>query len=150
MTVEGAREKFAGWIAQRGGVAVWPCINLSNLTGPCFTPALREEDKPLTAECPEIAHIRFPTQKPGWQYGERSEVITDIARFKFAIGMKEVARFRVALRMGGQGMSLKLTDGATRRLNKRLDKAGKDARYHFDYASQEAVIEVPVWEEKDA
>jgi hypothetical protein len=130
MTVPGSRERFATWIAERGGIAVWPCVNLSNLTGPCFTPALTDGK---------------PTGKPGWQYGNATETVTDLARFRFATGMKEVARFRVALRMGGNGMSMKLTDGASRRLNKRLEKAGDDARYRFDYATQEAVIEVPVW-----
>lgn len=131
MTVPGSREKFAEWIEKRGGIAVWPCVNLSNMTGPCFTPALSESGE--------------PTPKPGWQYGARVEVVTDLARFKFAKSMKEVDRFRVALRRSGNGLMVKLTDASSAKLRKRLDKAGEDARYHFDYETQEAVITVPEW-----
>ena len=40
-------------------------------------------------------------------------------------------------------MSLKVTDGGTRRIRKEVGKAGEDAWYEFDYGTQEAVIFVP-------
>lgn len=131
MTVPGAKEKFTAWIAGRGGVAVWPCVNLSNLTGPTFTPALTDGK---------------PTTKPGWQYGPCCETITDLSRFRFAREVKEVKRFRVAVRPKSSGMAFKLTKGSAERLKRAIEKAGGDSVYRFDYEHQEAVIEVPVWE----
>ena len=40
-------------------------------------------------------------------------------------------------------MTMKLTDGATRRVRRAVAAAGKDAWYAFDYGTQEAVILVP-------
>lgn len=131
--VPGAKEKFEEWIKSRGGVAVWPNVNLSNAgQGPTFTPAETERGQPTT--------------KPSWQVDSRPcEIVTNLARFRFAKEMREVDRFRVAVRMGAQGFTIKLTDSASEKLRKRLEKAGENARYRFDYGTQEAVIEVPVW-----
>ena len=44
MSVPGARERVAAWIKDRGGVAIWPNINLSDAgKGPTFTPAVTDE-----------------------------------------------------------------------------------------------------------
>ena len=46
---------------------------------------------------------------------------------------KEVKRFHVAVRLGSQGMSYKVTDGGTRRIRAEVEKAGDGAYYTFDY-----------------
>jgi hypothetical protein len=128
--VPGARKKFETWIRDRGGVQVWNNLNFSNPdAGQQFTPA-------LTAG--------IPTGKPHWSVG-RGEVITDINRFQFVKSWKEVKRFRVGVRMGRQGLSLKVTDGGTRRIRAACDKY-PGSSYRFDYMTQEAIIEVPEFE----
>lgn len=129
MSVPGAQEKFAAWIKDRGGVAVWPNVNLSDPgKGPTFTPVVTDGK---------------PTPRPHWSVAsEPAEIVTNIDRFKF-LTLKEVDRFHVAVRVGSQGTMLKLTDASSAKLRKRLDKYGDGARYHFDFDSQEAVIEVP-------
>ena len=135
--VLGAKEKFAEWIKSRGGVMVWHCVNLSNLTGPTFTPAL--------TEYPPTRGL-VQTRKPSWTVSSLpGETITDLARFRFAKELKEVRRFRVAIRPSSNGMAMKLTDASSKRVRAATDKAGDEATYRFDYETQEAVIEVPVW-----
>jgi hypothetical protein len=56
---------------------------------------------------------------------------------------KEVKRFRVGIRMGSQGLRVKVTDGGSRRIRREVAKAGAGATYTFDYMTQEAVILVP-------
>ena len=130
--IPGVKEKMIGWIENRGGVQVWDNINLSDPgAGQIFTPALTEDGK------------EYP--KPKWTH-KRGEVVTEISRFRFVKKMVEVKRFYVAIRMGSQGLSMKCTDGATRKIRRACAKAGPDASYRFDYGTQEAVIEIPEWE----
>jgi hypothetical protein len=118
-----------GWINNRGGVAVWPSVNMSNLGASWSTPALTKEGE--------------PTPKPTWQADSKpSQVITDPADI-VVVMRKEVKRFHVAVRMGAQGFMLKLTDASARKLRAALDKAGDKASHHFDYETQEAVITMP-------
>lgn len=140
----GCRERFKKWIAERGGVRLWNNANLSDPdAGMMFTPAKTEK----TAECePED----YP--KPHWSRTE-GELVTDINRFKFVVKMHEVKRFHVATRMGGNGMSIKVTDGGSRRIDSACNKAtetyGRPASYEFDYEDEDeenAVILVPIWE----
>jgi len=132
------RNRFAQWIADRGGVARWENINLSDPgAGDRFTPALTEEGE------------SYPS--PHWSV-RLAEVVTDISRFRFVKEVREVKRFYVAVRRGTNGLMLKLTDGAGRRLQKALARAKEshnvdDAFYHFDYMTQECVISIPIWEE---
>jgi hypothetical protein len=132
--VPSVREQFEEWIRERGGVAVWENANLSNPSaGAMFTPLYT--DGKLTPQ-------------PSWQTVSTPAVVTDIARFRFVLEMREMDRLRVATRVGSQGLSLKLTDLSAKRLRKRLDKAGDEAMYRFDFDTQEAVIEIPLWEEE--
>lgn len=136
----GVKAQFEHWIATRGGVIVWKNINFSDPgAGNIFTPATTQDGKPGR------------DAKPRWSH-EYSETVTDIKRFKFTAALKEVKRFRVGVRMGSQGMSLKVTDGGTRRIRKECAKAKEkynaEAKYRFDYETQEAVIEIVV-PEKD-
>ena len=127
---EGAKETFRGWIVGRGGIRVWDNMNLSDPSaGPMFTPAFAGDGKP------------YP--KPHWSRQE-GELVTSIDRFQFVLP-KEVKRIKIAVRMGAQGLSLKLTDASSRKLNRAMDKIreeyGIDPVYHFE--GREAVISIP-------
>jgi hypothetical protein len=119
--------KFREWIASRGGVAVWPSVNLSNLDTSWSTPALTPEGA--------------PTPRPSWQSADApSYVITSEADVRVTL-RKEVKRFRVALRRAG--LTVKVTDAGSRKIRAECEKAGADASYEFDYETQEAVITAP-------
>ncbi len=118
------------WMKTRGGIAIWRSRDLSDPGRSVTTPRLQESGEPTT--------------KPGWQYGnEPDQIITDPAEVWISVD-EEVKRFHVAVRMGSQGFSLKVTDGGTRRIRKEVEKAGEGAYYVFDYETQEAVILRPV------
>lgn len=127
VTAENA-EKISKWMRERGGIAVWSSINLSNLDAGWTTPARNEDGT--------------PAGKPSWQADEIPEIITDPAEVSVSFD-KEVGRFRVAVRRGSQGLSFKVTDGGTRRIRKAVAKAGEGAYYKFDYETQQAVIMAP-------
>lgn len=117
------------WLKHRGGVLVWKSINLSNPGASWTTPALQADGAPAV--------------RPSWEAAnEPARHITDPAEIE-VIALREVKRFRVALRRGSQGLSIKLTDASSARLRRELEKAGDQATYQFDYCSQEAVISVP-------
>lgn len=121
--IEANASLFWTWVRERGGVAVWPSVDLSNPVG-FSTPALTDGE---------------PTRKPHWRCAEEPTVFTDPEKIR-VFGRKEVKRFHVGLRRGRQGFSIKLTDGATRRVERELAKAGEGSTYEFDYDCQEAVI----------
>jgi hypothetical protein len=117
--------KVLKWFEETGGLQVWDSINLSNPGARWFTPNHQ------------------PPQKPNWQTStEHVLVITDQAQVGVAV-YKEVKRFRVALRVSGTGLYLKLTDAASRKLQKEMSRVGDEAVYKFDHTTQEAVILVP-------
>lgn len=121
--------KIAGWIRERGGLAVWPSIDLSDPGKQLLTPA-REKDGQ-------------PTFKPHWSVASEPKVIiTDPAEVEVCEDV-EVKRFRVGVRMGSQGMKMKVTDGGSRRIRAAVAKAGDGAYHVFDYETQEAVIMAP-------
>lgn len=126
-------EQFWQWLRERGGIAIWQSINLSNLGASWSTPARTPEGT--------------PTPKPTWQAAnEPARVITDPAEVVVVTG-REVKRFHVALRMGSQGLSMKLTDASTEHVRSAVAKAEAKhgaAWYEFDYDTQEAVIFIPV------
>ena len=125
--VEEYAPKFLEWIQKRGGVAVWKSINLSNPGASWSTPALTEDGK--------------PSQKPTWQAAnEPIKVVTDPEQIG-VLTVKELKRFRVAVEQ--HGLSLKVSDGSSRRIRSKVAKAGDDAYHVFDYETQEAVIMVP-------
>lgn len=121
--------RILDWLQHRGGLAIWPSINLANPAASWTTPALDAEGKPST--------------KPTWEAASTPErVITDISDVLVSVD-KEVKRFRVGVRMGSQGLMLKVTDGGTRRIRAAVAKAGAGAYHIFDYGTQEAVIMAP-------
>lgn len=121
--------KILDWMRTRGGIAVWVSVDLSS-PGECMiTPYLNMEGNVKT--------------KPHWRMDNTPErVITDPAMVVVSTDV-EVKRFRIALRIGSQGMSIKVSDGGSRRIRKEVEKAGDGAYYVFDYATQEAVIMKP-------
>ncbi|MFH2074527.1 MAG: hypothetical protein ABIJ57_04145 [Pseudomonadota bacterium] len=128
----GARIKFQDWISNRGGVRVWKNVSLPNTGGgEMFTPA----DDPDGG--------RYP--KPNWSVDCGETVITDINAFRFVKSWQERKRFHVAIRRGTWGLSFKCTDASSRKIWAKCEKF-PGSSYRFDYATQEAVIEVPEWE----
>jgi len=142
ITSSNARQVWE-WLQNRGGIAIWKSINLSNPGASWLCPFHDENGR--------------QKGKPTWQAeSQPSRIITDPAEVVVDVP-KEVRRFYVAVRMGGNGLSLKLTDGATRRVRAAVDKANiayakergldpddvQEAWYEFDYETQEAVILVP-------
>jgi len=112
------------WLRDRGGLAVWQSVNLSNLGQTWTTPALTEEGQP------------YP--KPSWKASDAPRIITDLSNVTVRVS-KEVKRFHIAIRPGAQGLNLKLTDGSKRKLDKALDTY-PGSWYRFDHSTQEAVI----------
>lgn len=118
-------QKFWDWICHRGGLAKWRSADLSCASKTWTTPALTVEGR--------------PTERQGWQMRDDPEIVTDPTLVE-VFTSKAVKRFRVGLRMGGNGMSLKCTDAASARIHREVEKAGDGAFYVFDYDTQEAVI----------
>lgn len=120
---------FKEWITSRGGIAVWTSVNLSDPGREVLTPAFQEDGTP------------YP--KPSWWCSDKpSEIVTDPNQVKLSQDI-EVKRFHVGVRTGSQGMSLKVTDGGSRRIRAAVEKAGDGSYHEFDYDTQEAVIMKP-------
>ena len=120
-------EKIWAWFQERGGIAIWKSLSLSDPSA-SWTSPLKGPD----GEAPT---------KPHWSAeNEPSEIITDPTQVLVNIP-KQVKRFRVGLRLGAQGMMVKCTDAASRRIRKECEKAGPNSWYEFD--EREAVIFVP-------
>jgi hypothetical protein len=115
------------WIANRGGIAVWNSIDLSDPTKEWFTPALDQDGNPY--------------KKPSWQADNNPTIVTETENV-LLFTSKEVKRFHVGIRKGSQGMVMKVTDAGSERIRKACEKF-KDSWYEFDYLTQDAVILVP-------
>lgn len=121
--------KILEWIKTRGGVLIWESINLSNPGASWTTPALDASGAPVT--------------KPNWQCAnEPVRKITDPAEID-VVTAEVVKRFHVGTRWG-DGLSIKVTDGGSRRIRsevaKAAEKTGKQAWYEFDYGSYENAL----------
>lgn len=116
--------RFWDWIQNRGGLAVWQSINMSNPGASWTTPADRVE-------------------KPTWEANDRPEkIVTDPDEVVVSVD-KEVKRFHVGVRRSN-GFMFKVTDGGSRRIRREVEKAGKGAYYIFDYEDYDnAVIIAP-------
>jgi len=114
------------WLKNRGGIAIWNSINLSN-PGASWTAPVNDEHG-------------NPKGKPTWQAANTpSRVITDASEVE-VITPREVSRLHIALQRG-DGFSIVLTDASTRKVRKAVEKAGPGAWYQFE--DKEAVIYVP-------
>lgn len=121
--------KIWDWIQNRGGIAVWKSINLSN-PGASWTTPCQDEKGNLVG-------------KPTWQADNvPAEIILNPADILVSKDV-EVKRFHVAIRVSGNGLMLKCTDASSGRIRKAVEKAGEGAYHRFDYGSQEAVIYAP-------
>jgi hypothetical protein len=121
------------WLRERGGIAIWGSVNLSN-PGKTWTAPVNDDKGQ-------------PKVKESWEMGEHPiRIITDPAEVLVVEG-KVYKRFHVAVRPSGNGLSLKVSDGGSRRLRMECQKAKEkcgDSWYEFDYGSFEnAVIFVP-------
>lgn len=117
------------WLKERGGLAVWGCLDLSD-PGKTWTTPLRNADG-------------TPKRKPHWAATEEPVmVVTKPEELAFSVDV-EAARFHVAVRRGG-GLNMELTDASSRKVRKAVEKAGDGAFHVFDYDTQEAVIMAPV------
>lgn len=137
--------KFADWIKNRGGVAVWKSINLSNLGASWSTPAWDvcpehvKRNAGNTSECSMFCSTdcpvchgtdQVPHPKPTWQADDAPKIVTDPAEIEVYESV-EVKRFHVAVRMAS--MMLKVSDGGSRKIRREVEKAGEGAFYEFDY-----------------
>jgi len=123
VSAENART-VAGWfLGIPPGVMVWDSVNLSHPGAQWLTP--------------------LGVGKPTWQVGDEPSLVITNPDDVGVVVMEEVKRFRVGIRMGTQGLSMKVTDGGTRRIRAAVEKAGEGATYTFDYETQEAVILAP-------
>lgn len=128
--IEENAARFNNWIKNRGGIARWDSLNLSNPGASWSTPALTEDGDPY--------------EKPTWQCSDKPKAVFTDPEEVGVETVEEVKRFRVGIRQGVQGLSLKVTDGGSRRIRKEIEKAGDGAYNVFDYMTQEAVIMKPV------
>ena len=127
---ESNAERMWTWLMDRGGIAVWSSINLANPGASWRTPAFTDENPP----------VLYP--KPNWQVSNTPQIITDPAEVEVTED-EEVNRFHVAVRMSSNGLTMKVTDGGSRRIKRAVAKAGEGAYYEFDDETQEAVIYRP-------
>lgn len=128
-------ESMLKWINNRGGVAVWRSVNLSNPGASWSTPATIRLGDCEGYDSSDDTIALHP--KPTWQAEDTPTIITDASGIGVE-GVQEVKRFRVGLRRSS--FAFKCTDGGSNRIRREVDKAGEGASFVFDYDTQEAVI----------
>ena len=122
--------KIHDWMLHRGGIFIWRSVNLSNPGASWTSPARDSKGKAYT--------------KPNWQCDNVPERhITNLVDVMVSTA-KEVKRFHVATRMGGNGLSIKVTDGGTRKIRAEVEKAKekyrKPAWYAFDDSAEKNAV----------
>ena len=138
-------DRVRGWLANRGGIAHWKSINLSNPGGSWSTPAtIRRGDCADPLKAGEDPNTILPYPKPNWQCPNQPSFVTTSENDVIVEVPVEFKRFRISLRGSSNGLSLKLTDASTAKIRRGVDQAaektGKDAWYEFDYENQQAII----------
>jgi hypothetical protein len=123
------------WLQSRKGIAIWKSVNLSNPGGSWSTPATirRGDCEGNVDDDDEI--IAYP--KPTWEAEDTPTIITDPAE----VGVFTCAlykAFRVGLRMG-DGLSLRLTDGAQRKVDRYLAECKEK---HGDSFYRKGVLDI--------
>ena len=123
--------KIHEWLTQRGGLAHWGSVDLSNPGKTWTTPRLNADGTPTAKP-----HYAATSEPVGF-----TENIADV----HVTEAKEVRRFRIAIRQSGNGLSFKLTDASSLKVRRAVEKAAAhvadgQAWHGFDYDSQEAVI----------
>ena len=146
---ESNAQKFWDWVKNRGGVAVWRSVNLSNpgksWSTPAFTrfgdtgPQPANGDASYRASSIDADKL-VPYPKPTWEADSKPERVVTSPDDIEVFTAKEHKRFHVAVRRGGQGFTLKVTDAGSRRIRREVAKAGEGAYYEFDYEAQDCVV----------
>lgn len=120
--------QILNWLQTRRGICIWSLADLGDPSFSLITPLHNADGSRVT--------------KPSWKCANNPRLIVDPAEVEVVV-TRETKRFHVAVRMGGQGLSMKLTEGASRRVRKEVMRAGVDAFYEFSYDTQEAIILLP-------
>ena len=117
---------LAEWMASRGGVLVWETAEIGGGgPGSWMTPALDAEGMPFG--------------RPTWRAYEKPSVLITSAA-DVTVRIDEVAdMFHVGVRRG-HGLSVVVTDGGKRRIDKALRKAGDGSYVKFDYVSHDNAV----------
>jgi len=109
--------KIRSWIVDRGGVAIWKSIDLS-----------RPEDQLLTPADNVV--------KPAY-YVENAPTIVDRLSDVGVYPETLYKRVRVALRVSGNGLSMKVTDHSREKVNKVCDQCKeKHGNVHYRNATE--------------
>jgi hypothetical protein len=130
--------RFLDWIRNRGGVAIWRSVNLSNPGASWSSPATIRKGDCEGQTGDEV----IPYPKPNWQCESQPTRVITSTDDVLVYTDKEVKRFRVALRCVS-AFQIKCSDASSKKIRKAVEAAGKGAHYVFDYETQEAVILAP-------
>jgi hypothetical protein len=123
--------KFKDWLSNRGGLAVWVSVDLSDLSESWTTPVNDSTGKPVGP----------PNWKCGGKDTKPDRIITDINEVQVLMP-KLVQRLPVALKRSG--MKTFLTPASEKKLKKAVEKAGAGAWYEKGgFFEKEMLIFVP-------
>ena len=93
--------KIWGWLQDRGGIAIWQSVNLSNAGASWTTPNEQADGT--------------KTNKPTWQAEDRpSRIITDPAEVMWVLGSQRVAKAHIT--SAGSVMSISSSTTMTSRV----------------------------------
>ena len=145
-----AAPQLLDWLKTRGGLALWRTMDLA-LWRTMDLALWRTMDLRVTGRswtCP-MNDDRGNVKGRPYHDSETAPYRTITSTDDVLVSVdREVKRFHIGLhiglRMGSQGLCVKLTDGATRRVNAAVEKAGLGAYHLFDYGVQDAVIMAPI------
>jgi len=118
-------EQVANWIDTGRGVAHWRSVDLSDLGANWLTPGDAD-------------------MRPHWKADRQPAVIEHDPEKVGVIAYEEATRYRVGIRLRGNGTGYKVTDASSDRIRRSLRKYGEGSTYYFDYETQEAVILAPL------
>lgn len=102
------------WLKERGGVAIWRSVNLSNPGAEWLTPYLNDKGEQIG--------------KPTWQADDKPEIVTNAEDVE-VITFKTVKKFRIGLK--SRGFKIELTGPSSRKVREACAEAGEGARYIF-------------------
>ncbi len=140
-------EQVRRWIKDRGGVAHWKSVNLSNPGGSWSTPAtIKRKDCNGAPEGDPEDVLPYPA--PNWQCATKPSHITTSEDDVLVQVPKLWRRFHVAVRRGSNGMSMKLTSASSDKVRAQVEKCsletGLEAWHEFDYLNQDCCIFYPL------
>jgi hypothetical protein len=110
VTSQGNAGKVWDWLQNRDGILVWKSASLSDPSASCTTPFRDQEGKQI--------------ESAGWKYDKNPEHITSADEVGVDI-VRVLEEVPIKVRMGSQGMSLKITDASKRKMDRLRDKHQK-------------------------